>query len=132
MWQIWILFLWCLLFNIIIVNHFSYHFIIFILLISFFCVLFLICSRCICFYWIYWLYLFIIVSTQWSLVNFFSKNIMFLLLNLCFDFNINLLVFINSIWFPLGLSISNLFFSSWFILFSIWVASKRDIYNLQI
>ena len=46
-----------------------------------------------CFYWIYWLYSFIIISTWWNLVNFFGKCIFFFLLNFACDFKINLLFF---------------------------------------
>ena len=45
------------------------------------------------------------------------KILCFSLLNLCCVFNINLLFFMNSSWFYLGLSILAIFFSSWFLLF---------------
>ena len=59
------------------------------------------------------------------LLNFLVNAICFLLLNFCRDFNINLLLFISSLWFSLKLSTSALFFSSWFILFSSLVAFKQ-------
>ena len=47
------------------------------------------------------------------------------LLNLCGNFSINLLFFMNSLWFRLRLLSATLFFSHWFILFSNRVASKQ-------
>ena len=54
-----------------------------------------------------------------------GKALYFSLLNFCCDFNINVLFFINLLWFFLRLSTSDFFFSSWFILFLTWVASKN-------
>ena len=78
LWSIWIVFFCVFFCDIIMVNHFLNWFIILIHLISFFVHYFIICSICICFYWINWLYSFIIISTQCSCVNFFGKYIMFL------------------------------------------------------
>ena len=47
-----------------------------------------------------------------------SVNVIcFMLLNLCWNFSINLLLLINSFWFRLRLSTTSLFFSKWFISF---------------
>lgn len=55
---------------------------------------------------------FIIISTQRKLKNFFSKNIIFSLLNLCCDFNINVWPFKNSLLLSFKLSAWTLFFSN--------------------
>ena len=49
------------------------------------------------------------------------------LLILCCSFSINVLLLMNSLWFSLRLSA--LTFSSWFILFASWVASKTVLYS---
>ena len=53
------------------------------------------------------------------------------LLNLSCVFNIDLLFFVNSLWSFLRHSMSVLFFRTWSVLFSIWVASN-SYHNLQI
>ena len=56
-----------------------------------------------------------------------SVNTCLLVLNVCCDFKISLLFFMNSFWFSKRLSTSTLFFSNCFILFSSWVASKQRL-----
>ena len=53
------------------------------------------------------------------------RALCFTLLNLCFFLNISLLFFMNSFWSSLRISTSISYFSKWFILLSIWDASKQ-------
>ena len=64
------------------------------------------------------------ILVSWLILISSVKALCFSFLNLFYMFNINLLLLINSLWFSLTWSISNLFFSGWFILFSNWVTSK--------
>ena len=73
-----------------------------------------------------------IESIDWILLSSFELNAILLissvktlclsLLNLYFVFNIDLLFLMN---YFLRLSMSIWFFSRWFVLFSVWVASKQ-------
>ena len=89
------------------------------------------CSRCICFYWIDWLYSFIIVSTQYNAILLTSLNTLsFALLDLCFDFNF-ILFFIIFCDFSKTICIKFIFFLV--VLFHFQVELLlRKVYNLQI
>ena len=85
------------------------------------------CSRCICFYWIDWLYSFIIVSTQYNAILLTSLNTLsFALLDLCFDFNF-ILFFIIFCDFFYDYLHKVYIFSGCFISFSSWVASEESL-----
>ena len=71
----WIKLFYVFFYKNIIVNHFLYFFIILTHWIySIFYIVF-VCSICICFYWMCWLYSFTDVSTQCILINFICKYI---------------------------------------------------------
>ena len=54
------------------------------------------------------------------------KALYYSLLNLCWDFNINLSIFMKSFYDVITFSkICHVYFSRWFILFSNWLASKQ-------
>ena len=83
-----------------------------------------------CFYWIYWLYSFTILSTQCNLSNFFSEHVMFLVSKSFCDFNINLLCFMNFLWLSVRLSASSFFLIGLFYFQS--ELPLNNFYNLQI
>ena len=64
-----------------------------------------------------WLNSLIILSTQCNFINFFSEQIIFLLLNFCCNSNINLMSFKNSLWFFFRVLTSMIFFLSSLFLF---------------
>ena len=113
----------CILFYfILLVNHFLYCFIILIKLTSY-----LLDNK-------YLLVLNVYVSgesvdcTQSVLIviTFPVKALYYSLLNLCWNFNINLSIFMKSFYEVITFSkICHVYFSRWFILFSNWLASKQ-------
>ena len=75
----------------------------------FFCNIFLYCSIYICFYWIDWLYSFTSLALNAILLISSVNTLYFLLVNLCCDFNIKSLIFMNSLRFYLRPSTTSLF-----------------------
>ena len=63
------------------------------------------------------------------LFSFSVKTLYFSLLNLCCVFSFDLLIFMNSLWLYLALSVLTSFFSSWFILFSRWVDFRQCLWD---
>ena len=124
------LILLCLLLNVINVTHFCVIFYIVTFNFFFLHARFARSIR-IWFYSINWLYSFIIISTHCNLVNLFRNTSCFSLLHLCCDFQINLLLFVNSLWFPLRLFTVRLFFVGSLFLFRVDLLLD-SFYNLQI
>ena len=96
----------------------------------FFVYYFFIYSIYIWLYWIHWFYFFIIVRTQYNPINFFSSYIM-PFSSKSLDFNINLFIFMNSVWFSRRLSKSSLYFLVSLFHFQIELL-LNNVYNLQI
>ena len=99
---------------------------------AFFLFSFVTSSKNVCFYWINYLCPFLIISTWYNFVNFFSKDMIFSLLNL---FVVILILincfFVNSSWFSLRLSrLSFLFADSFYFQVEFLLNNFYNLYNL--